>query len=77
LPFDIVDAIILGCSDETMKRKLTREEREWLRRVDDEDRAARENMQRIVDGVAARRSEREQRAARSFWSRLTRRYTAA
>ena len=51
-------------------RKLTPEQRERLRRINEEGRAARENMQRILDDSAARRREREERAARSFWRRL-------
>jgi hypothetical protein len=53
-----------------VKRKLTPEEREELRRIDEFGRAARENMQRILDEADARRREREQRANRSLWQRL-------
>jgi hypothetical protein len=44
-------------------KKLTPEDRERMRRVDEEGRAARENMQRILDEIEARRREREERAA--------------
>ena len=60
-----------------MKRKLTPEQRERLRRVEEEGRAARENMRRILDDVAARQREREERASRSFWTRLRRRLHVA
>jgi hypothetical protein len=53
-----------------VKRKLTPEEREELRRLDEFSRAARANMQRILDEVEERRREREQRARRSLWRRL-------
>ncbi|MEX1357692.1 MAG: hypothetical protein WD981_03620 [Gaiellaceae bacterium] len=53
-----------------MKRKLTPEEREELRQIDEFGRAARENMQRILDEVEDRRREREERASRSLWQRL-------
>lgn len=52
-------------------KKLTPEDRERMRRTDEFGRFARENMQRILDDIAARRREREERAARrGFWSRL-------
>jgi hypothetical protein len=55
-----------------MKRKLTPEERENIRRVDQEGMAARENMQRILDEAAARQREREERdSRRGLWSRLS------
>jgi hypothetical protein len=42
-----------------------------MRRVNEEGRAARENMQRILDEIDARRHERQQRAARrGLWSRI-------
>jgi hypothetical protein len=53
-----------------VKRKLTPEEREELRRLDEFSRAARANMQRILDEVEERRREREQRARKSLWRRL-------
>ena len=60
-----------------MRKKLTPEERERIRLTNEEGRAARENMRRILDDVAARQREREERASRSLWSRLTRRHRAA
>jgi len=61
-----------------MRKKLTPEERERIRLTNEEGRAARENMRRILDDVAARQREREEeRASRSLWSRVTRRHRAA
>lgn len=60
-----------------MKKKLTPEQRERLRRIDEEGKAARENMRRILDDVGARLREREERTSRSFWNRLRRRLHAA
>ncbi len=55
-----------------MKKKLTPEDRERMRRVDEEGRAARESMGRILDEVAERQRQREERASRrSVWGRLT------
>lgn len=52
-------------------RKMTPEDKERMRRVDEEGRAARENMQRILDEIGARRRERQERAARpGLWSRI-------
>jgi hypothetical protein len=59
-----------------MKRKLTPEEREDIRRVDEEGRAAQENMQRILDDLAVRRGERLELGQKSFLSRLLGRRTA-
>ena len=57
-----------------MKRKLTPEEREELRQLDQFGREARENMQRILDEVRARQREREERRRRGgLWQRLLRR----
>jgi hypothetical protein len=58
-------------------KKLTPEDRERLRRVDDEGRAARENMRRVLDEVADRRLEWEQRGRDGFWRRLLGRPRAA
>lgn len=58
-------------------KKLTPEEREEFRRVAEEGRAARDNMRRILDDIAARRREREERAQRRLWRRLIGRRTAA
>jgi hypothetical protein len=44
-----------------VKRKLTPEEREELRRLYEFSDAARANMQRILDEVGERRREREER----------------
>jgi hypothetical protein len=53
-------------------KKLTPEDRERMRRVDEEGTAARENMGRILDEVAARQRERDERARRrGLWLRLT------
>ena len=60
-----------------MKKKLTPEQREHFRRIEEEGKAARENMRRILDDIDARRREREERASRSFWNRLRRRLHAA
>jgi hypothetical protein len=60
-----------------VKRKLTPEEREEFKRLDEFSEAARANMQRILDEVDARRREREQRASRSIWNRLLGRSRAA
>jgi len=60
-----------------VKRKLTPEEREEFKRLDEFSEAARANMQRILDDVDARRRGREQRAGRSFWDRLLGRSRAA
>ena len=61
----------LLCLEAKMKRKLTPEEWEEIRRIDEEGRAARENMQRLIDEAEARQREREEREARrGFWSRL-------
>lgn len=52
-------------------KKPTPEDREEIRRLVEEGRAARENMQRILDEVAARRREREERAAGpGLWARI-------
>jgi hypothetical protein len=48
----------------------TPEDREPWRRDAEFSRAARENMQRILDEVAARQRERDEHARRSFWGRL-------
>jgi hypothetical protein len=51
-------------------KKPTPEDRERRRRIDEQGKAARENMQRILDEIDARRRDREQHAQRSLWSRL-------
>jgi hypothetical protein len=43
-----------------------------MRRAAEESRAARENMQRILDDVAARQRERDERANSGFWRRFLR-----
>jgi hypothetical protein len=53
-----------------MKKKLTPEDKERMRRVDEEGRAARENMQRLIDESAVRRRDREERSSRSLWRRM-------
>ncbi len=58
-------------------KKLTPEDRERMRRSAEFSEFARANMQRILDEVAARRREREERAERRFWSRLLRSRRAA
>ena len=60
-----------------MKRKLTPEEREEFRRLDEFSDAARANMQRILDDLRVRQRAREQRANRGFWERLLGRSRAA
>ena len=52
-------------------KKPTPEDREELRRLDEQSREARRNMQEIIDRVEARRqAELERRAAR--WRRMRR-----
>jgi hypothetical protein len=52
-------------------KKPTPEDREEIRRLVEEGRAARENMQRILDEIDARRRERQVRAARpGLWRRI-------
>ena len=58
-------------------KKPTPEDRERWRQIDEFGKAARANMQRILDDHAARRREREERAQRSFWNRLLRARRAA
>lgn len=62
-----------------VKRKLTPEERAEFKRVEELSEAARENMQRILDEVAARRREREAERAEQeperFWHRVLSRRT--
>ena len=53
------------------KRKLTPEEREELRRLEEFSRAARENMQRIIDeNEERRRLAAERRERRRGWRSL-------
>ena len=56
------------------KRKLTPEEREEMRHLDEFSRAARENMQRLIDEHEQRRRLAvERRARRRRWLTLFRR----
>ena len=50
----------------------TPDDRDRIRRGIEESRAARANMQRILDEVAARRREREERVSqrRGLWGRI-------
>jgi hypothetical protein len=58
-------------------KKLTPEDRERMRQVDERGRAARANMQRVIDEIDARQREREERAQRRVWRRLLPRRHAA
>jgi len=51
-------------------KKPTPDDKERMRRVIEEGRAARENMQRILDEVASRQRERDERERRRLWSRF-------
>jgi len=50
--------------------KPTRDDGDRFRGTDEDGRSARENMQRILDEIAGRRREREERRQRSFLARL-------
>jgi hypothetical protein len=57
-----------------MKRKLTPEEREQFRRIDEFGEAARANMQRIIDeNEERRRLAAERRAQKRHWLSFLRR----
>jgi hypothetical protein len=58
-------------------KKPTPEDNERRRRNAEFSRFARENMQRILDEVAASQREREQRRELGFWGRVLRRRPAA
>jgi hypothetical protein len=57
-------------------KKLTPEDLERLRRVDERGQAARENMQRILDDLAAYRQRTERQPA-GIWRRVIGRSRAA
>ena len=58
-------------------KKPTPEDRERMRCNAERSRAARENMQRILDEVAARQRERDERERFGLWARLLRSRRAA
>jgi hypothetical protein len=55
----------------TMKKPAP-EDGERMRRTAEESLAARENMQRILDGIATRQRDRDERERFGFWGRLLR-----